>query len=125
MSDSTNVQMQHQLAEEPTGRYLARLIKNAEPMVIVGGPTLGTREGRPGPRVLGDNAELLSRTEHVRTKNEPMNSFYARIGLGPVQIRTMSKAEISRFVETVSQHESVQPPASTFGKPSQKFVLEA
>jgi hypothetical protein len=120
------IKMAHAMAEEPTGRYLARLVKSAEPMVIVAGPSLGTREGKPGPRVVGDDKELLDRTAHVRSKKETMMQFFARTGLGAYQIRTMSKSEISHFVETASQHESVQPPTSTFGRPApQRFVLEA
>jgi|HubBroStandDraft_6_1064221.scaffolds.fasta_scaffold01095_10 hypothetical protein len=126
MQDSANLKMAHAMAEEPTGRYLARLIKNAEPLVVIAGPALGTREGKPGPKMVGDDKELLDRTAHVRSKNEPMNSFYARIGLGPNQIRVMSKSEISKFVETVSANEDIKPPVGTFGRPApQKFLLEA
>jgi hypothetical protein len=127
MHDSSNVKMAHDLAQEPTERYLSRLIKSVTgPMPVSAGPVQATREGRPFLRAIGDDAELLARTEHVRGKNEPMNSFYARVGLGPGQIRVMSASEISRFVETVSTHEEVKPPtAGAFGQPApQRFLLE-
>jgi hypothetical protein len=128
MSDSTNVQVAFDKAEESTARFVSRLIKSAQPMVITAGPAPGTREGKPGPRVLGDDAELLDRTAHVRTKKETMMQFFARVGLGANQIRTMSKSEISKFVEIVSANatDDVRPPSSTFGRPApQRFVLEA
>lgn len=126
MHDSANVKMAHALAQESTERHVSRLIKSVTgPMVITAGPTPGTREGKPGPKVLGDDKELLDRTAHVRSKNEPMNSFYARVGLGPNQILTMSKSEITKFCETVSANEDVQPPTSSFRPLPQKFVLEA
>jgi len=127
MSDSTNVQTAHDLAQHQSESYVARIVRSVTgPMPIVGGPSLGAREGKAGPRVVPDDKELLDRTAHVRTKNEPMLSFYARVGLGPTQILAMSKAEISHFVETVSQHENVQAPqAGAFGRPApQRFLLE-
>jgi hypothetical protein len=128
MHDSSNIKMAHDLAQEPSERYLARLIKSVTgPMPVSAGPVQATREGRPFLKAIGDDAELLARTEHVRSKKEPMMSFYARVGLGPTQIRTMSKSEISKFVETISTHEDVKPPqAGAFGRPApQKFLLEA
>jgi hypothetical protein len=127
MHDSANVQMAHKLAEESTERYLSRVIKSAAPMVIAAGPAPGTREGKPGPKVVGDDPELLDCTSHVRATKETMMQFFARTGLGAHQIRTMSKSEITKFVATVSIHEEVKPPqAGVFGGPApQRFVLEA
>jgi hypothetical protein len=128
MQDSANIKMANDLAQEPTARYLTRLIKNVTgPMPVLAGPVQATREGRPFLKAIGDDAELLARTEHVRTKNEPLISFYARVGLGPGQIRVMSKSDISKFVEIVSANEDVKPPqAGAFGRPApQRFMLEA
>jgi hypothetical protein len=125
--DSSNVEMQHQLAQERSETFLSRLVRGITgPMVISAGPAPGAREGRPGHRVMSDDPVLLAKTDHVRSKNEPMNSFYARVGLGPVQIRTMSRSEISHFVEVATANEEPKPPTGTFGQPApQKFVVEA
>jgi len=125
--DSANTSMQHQLAQERSDNFLARLIKSVTgPMVIAAGPVPGTREGRPGPRAIGDDPTLLEKTAHVRTKNEPMNSFYARVGLGPKQILAMSKAEISHFVEVATANETPKAPTGMYAQPApQRFVLEA
>jgi len=126
MHDSANVQMSHKLAEESTDRYLARVIKSAGPMVITAGPAPGTREGKPGPKVLGDDAELLEKTKHVRRSKECLMEFYARTGVGAHQVRTLSKSDITTLVETVSKNEDLQPPISAFGGPApRRFVLEA
>ena len=91
--------------EQPSNNFLARLIANAKPLVILAGPAQPPRDNLPIRKVLGDDPQLLAMTEHVRNKKEKMFQFYARVGLGPSQIRTMSKAEISHFVEVVSQQE--------------------
>jgi hypothetical protein len=129
MHDSANVQMSHKLAEESTDRYLARLVRNAEPMVCVAGPAPATREGRPGPKFIGDDTELMEKTKHVRKPKERLMEFYARTGIGAHQVRTLSKPALTALVQTVSANanEDVKPPqAGAFGRPApQKFLLEA
>jgi hypothetical protein len=128
MHDSANIKMAHDLAQEPTERYLSRLIKSVTgPMPVSAGPVQATREGRPFLKSIGDDAELLEKTKHVRRPKECLMEFYARTGIGAHQVRTLSMADLNTLVETVSKNEAVQPPqAGAFGRPApQRFVLEA
>jgi hypothetical protein len=127
MSNSENLQTVRNLAEPSTGGYISRLLKSVSgSMPIVAGLAPGTREGIPGPRSIGDDPVLLEKTAHVRAKKEKMMEFFARTGLGAYQIRTMSKGEISKFVEVASANEDIKPPQmSIYGKPApQNFVLD-
>jgi len=125
--DSANIEMQHQLSQEKSDRFLSRLIKSVTgPLPVLAGPGLSARDGHPGQPVVGDDPELLAKTQHVRKPKERLMEFIARVGMSPNQMRTLSKEEISRFVATVSQHEQLNAPAGMFGQPApQRFVLEA
>jgi hypothetical protein len=74
-------------------------------MPVIGNHSYTPRDGRPAPRVVGDDPQLLAATAHVRKPQERMGEFFARTGLSAAQIRVMSPGEISKFVETVSCHE--------------------
>lgn len=91
--------------------FLRRLIDTcwARPMTVVGGPTTGPQDNLVMRPVAPQDQELLDRTSHVRLKGEKLLQFYARVGLGPAQIRTMSRAEIKRFVDIAEENAEQQP----------------
>jgi hypothetical protein len=74
-------------------------------MTTTGYHAAPSRDGKPAPKVTGDDPDLLQRTAHVRGPKERMGEFFSRVGLGAAQIRTMSKAEISHFVEVISKND--------------------
>jgi len=127
LSTTENIAMSQKLTEELSERFLARLVKSVTgPMQVVSGPGLAAHDGRPGQKPTGDDAELLAKTQHVRKPQERLMEFIARTGLSPLQMRAMSKDEISRFVAIVSGHAQEAKPTGTFGQRApQKFVLES
>ena len=108
--DVSNVGVSNAKAEASVGDYLKRLLARVTgPMPVVGGSTgLPSREGMPGRKAPSDDPVLLEKTAHVRKSKETMMQFFSRIGLGPGRIRTMSKAEISRFCEVVMSNPDYQ-----------------
>lgn len=110
------------------GQYIGGLLKSLRPMPVVAGASdAAPVDNRPIRTTVGEDTELLVKTEHVRKKGEKLMQFFARTGLGAAQIRPMSKGEITRFVETVSQHEPVQAPRELTEGPRprpQRFVLD-
>jgi len=100
MHDLSNANSAHEAANVGIGAHIARLMARVTgPMPLISTTAQPTREGVPGPRVIGDDPELLALTQHVRKPKEPLMSFYARTGIGPAQIRDLSKAELSDRVE--------------------------
>ena len=90
----------------PTGDEhadLDRILNVKAPMPVMGGPDPVPTDSAIMRTRVSDDAELLKRTEHVRRPKEVMMQFYARTGLGKSQILTMTKDEISKFVEIAEQ----------------------
>jgi hypothetical protein len=60
---------------------------------------------------------IINLVSHTMKKGEALLAWYARIGLGRGQIVTMSRSEISKFVETVERNsaEEVRPPQASMG----------
>jgi hypothetical protein len=101
--------------------YLRNLLDGwVTPLKVVAGPVQGPVDNRAPRPVAGEDSELLEKTKHVRLKGERMMQFYARVGLGAAQIRTMSFDEITRFCdvaeETLEQTPKVFEPRPTSRK---------
>lgn len=96
--DKTNTNAAHQASQMSIATFLSREIaKVTGPMAIVGGTQLqSTREGVPLAKPIGDDSQLLKLTAHVRKPGEKLMQFYARCGLGPLQIRSLTPTELAR-----------------------------
>lgn len=93
--------------QPPDHGFIARLTASATvPMPTLGYYAAPGRDGRPAPKVVGDDPILLEKTSHVRKVKEKMGQFFARSGLGASQIRSMTRDQIATFVYVVSQNES-------------------
>jgi hypothetical protein len=105
IQDLTNSNAAHEAANVGIGAHIARLLARVTgPMPIVTGPAQATKEGVPGPRVIGDDPDLLDLTKHVRAPKERLFQFYARTGIGPVEIRSLCATELARRVELAEQN---------------------
>lgn len=72
---------------------------NHEPIVA---PKVIMREGIPKRvELIGEDAELLAKTEHVRNRGECMYEFYARTGIDAHFLRHATEKEISDRVALV------------------------
>jgi hypothetical protein len=86
-------------AQPSLGQFLGRLLTGLRPMTVLAGQPLPPRDGKPGQQAAAEDGVLLERTAHVRKPKETMLEFFARVGLGSAQIRSMDKGEITRFVK--------------------------
>jgi hypothetical protein len=103
--DLSNANAAHEKANVGIGAHIARLLARVTgPMPIISATAQPTREGVPGPRVIGDDPGLLDLTKHVRKPKEKMLEFYARTGIGPVEIRSLCTTELARRVELAEQN---------------------
>jgi len=104
-------------------RHAATLQARMGPTRIVAGPDPETpKDGAifsydTRTRALSE-ADLLARVKHVLRKGERWLQFVARTGLGPHQVRTMTRDEIKRFVDIGSKNEQ------TVKEPKQRNVRE-
>src|SRR5579871_3025893 len=93
--------------------FLRQQIRNNTPMSVVN-PQPAQTESAAEQRILEKQINSLPKMQvsdpnqdwgiinlvsHVMRKNEKLMEFYARVGLSRAQIATMSKSEISKFVE--------------------------
>ncbi len=92
-------------AQMSTGLYMGRMLDRIIPPIVLAGPDYSTPDGRLRLKRQGEDQALLEKTAHVRRPKETMMEFFARVGLGAAQIRTMNKEEISRFVEVATKQE--------------------
>jgi hypothetical protein len=94
--------------------------------VVVAGPDLTSPDGKIRFARADQDAELLEKTAHVRRPKESLMEFYSRTGCGAAQVRSSSKDEIARFVETVSRNEKEVSLETSIFEPRQappRFVL--
>jgi hypothetical protein len=92
--------------QPPDHGFIARLTASAGPSVTYGYYGLPARDGKPAPKLIGDDAFLLEKTSHVRRHKEKLMEFYARTGAGKAFILSASREEIERFCKVVAEQES-------------------
>lgn len=108
------------VAQPNTYGFMRRILDSWNtPLKVVAGPKPAPTDNRITPEVLGDDAELLKRTTHVRLKGERMSQFHARVGLGASQILQMSYSEIKHFCD-VAEESAEQLPKYFEEKPLPK-----
>ena len=56
-----------------------------------------------------DDPLVIDRVRHTMRKGEKMMSWYARTGIGKTQAMTMSRAEITRFVQQAETNRTQEP----------------
>jgi hypothetical protein len=93
-------------------RAIGRQIENARPMPIVAGP-VGAAINGVSRRVIGDDAVLLARTQHLRLKKETMGQFHSRTGIGANQILTLSLKELESLYKITQLQEKIEAPKAT------------
>lgn len=82
------------------------------------GPLLDSVTGKLKKFDPNSDDTVLQRIKHVLNRGEALMEFYARTGLSRAQILTMSRDEISLFVEQVeSSREDYRPPAIALTQP--------
>jgi len=96
------------------GQYMARLMRNLKPLRVLAGNPLGPVDGRIPQQFLGEDESILKKISHVIRKGEKLMQFFSRVGLSLSQSRTMSKNEISRFVQQSEANAMAEPDKNFF-----------
>jgi len=76
---------------------------------------------------LNDDPSVLARIKHVLKPNEKLLQFFARTGLGRTQALTMTRAEVSQFVEQVERNRQQEASTAHFeprGIPARLVIEE-
>ena len=58
--------------------------------------------------------ETIERVRHVLRPKEKLLEFFARTGLGKAQVATMTRSQITRFVEQVERNKANEPSTAHF-----------
>jgi hypothetical protein len=89
------------------GKHLERLIQRN---VETPRTTTGMRED--GKYLLAGEDEIVRRVGHTMKRGEQLIQWFARVGLGKAQILSMSKSDITKFVEQAERNNLESSPES-------------